>query len=122
MKRYLFFIPVIIILLIALVVSIALHVDNFEIMTIPRSYSYVSTIYDSDEMDVLVYVSTKNSYITKKSGIKNSFIKNNQNTDEVQIKLLDIKDCDIKTKIYTYILIETKDSVWPTGFLQLFAS
>lgn len=117
MKKYLIFIPVIVILLIALIISIAMHIDSFEVMTIPRSYSYVSTISDSDEMDVLVYVSSKNSYITRTSGIKNAYIKNNKNTDEVQIKILDITDCDVKTKVYghTFYLYEFSfDITFPT--------
>ena len=102
MKKYLIFIPIVIALLIAVIVSIALHVDTFEVMTIPRSYSYVSTYSDSDTMDVLVYVSSKNSYLTRKESVENCYIKAKDNHDEMKIELLDISDCDMKTKVYNH--------------------
>lgn len=102
MKRYLIFIPIVIILLVAVIISIALHVDTFQVMTIPRSYSYVSTYSDSDTMEVLVYVSSKNSYLTRKNNIENCYIKDKEENDELKIKLLDIIDCDLKTKVYSH--------------------
>ena len=102
MKKYLVFIPIVIALLVAVIISIALHVDTFEVMTIPRSYSYVSTYSDSDTMDVLVYVSSKNSYLTRKGSVENCYIKGRDNLDEMKIDLLDITDCDMKTKVYNH--------------------
>ncbi|MBO4666776.1 MAG: hypothetical protein J5666_01415 [Bacilli bacterium] len=102
MKKYLLFIPLVIVLLCAVIVSIALHVDTFEVMTIPRSYSYVSTYSDSDTMEVLVYVSSKNSYLTRKGSVENCHIKGKNSLDEQKIDLLDIIDCDMKTKVYNH--------------------
>lgn len=102
MKKYWIFVPVVIILIIGVILSISLHVDTFEVMTIPRSYSYVSTYSDQDEMDVYVYVSTKNSYLTKKEYVSNSFICSNKTGDILNVKLLDITDCENKKKIYNH--------------------
>lgn len=102
MKKYWIFVPVVIILIIGVILSISLHVDTFEVMTIPRSYSYVSTYSDQDEMDVYVYVSTKNSYLTKKEYVSNAFICSNKTGDILNVKLLDITDCENKKKIYNH--------------------
>ena len=100
MKRYLIFIPIIIILLLAVVISIALHVDTFEVMTVPRSYSYVSTYTDNDEMDVLVYVSSQNSYITKKENIKNAYVTSSDENNTMKVDLIDIQNMNNNVKIY----------------------
>lgn len=100
MKKYLIFIPIVIILLVAVVITIALHVETFEVMSVPRSYSYVSTYTDNDEMNVLVYVSSKNSYLTKKEGVKNSYVSGNNDNDLLKVNLIDIIDKENKTKVY----------------------
>ena len=100
MKRYLIFIPIIIILLLAVVISIALHVDTFEVMTVPRSYSYVSTYSDDDEMDVLVYVSSQNSYITRKENIKNAYVTSSDENNTMKVDLIDIQNMNSNVKIY----------------------
>ena len=100
MKKYFIFIPIVIALLVAIIITIAMHVDTFEIMTIPRSYSFASTYSDDDEMDVYVYVSSKNSFVVKKDRVSNCFIKSKITSDELKIDLLDITDCDEKIKVY----------------------
>lgn len=103
MRKYLVFIPIVIILLIAVIISIALHVDTFEVMTIPHSYSYVSTYSDDDQMDILVYVSSKNSYITKKENVKNAYVKSSNEQDVLKVDLIDILDQDSQMKVYGHI-------------------
>ena len=117
MKKFLIFIPVIIVLIIGIVLSIILHVDSFEVMTVPRSYSYVSTYSDTDTMDVYVYVSTKNSYLTKSNNVKNAYITSDDNNDELKVNLLGISDCDEKTKVYNhnfYLYKFSFDITFPT--------
>lgn len=82
-------------------VLISLFHDNstYFVTTVPKAYSFVSTYYDSDELEIILYVSDKKSVFTNTEAINNCYITDNENHNSIKIDLKEIKDLSYSEKI-----------------------
>lgn len=99
MKKKLFVIGVILILIVCVLVSIVFIEEKVDVTVVPKAYSFVSTYYETDEIEVLVYVSSKKSFLTKENNIKNAYIINDLETDSIKLDFKRVRDRNYKTNI-----------------------
>lgn len=99
MKKIICFISLFIIFIALVVISISSNNNTFSLTTIPKSYSYVSTYYEDDNIEVLLYLSNKRSILTQKDAINNCYITDSDKYNSIKIELIEINDLDYVEKI-----------------------
>lgn len=99
MKKIIFGFSILLLMICLVIISLVNNNTSFLVTTIPKSYSFVSTYYDSDNLEVLLYISDKNNPLVNKDLIDNCYITDNENFNSLKIDLIEINDLNYSEKI-----------------------
>lgn len=123
-KNRLIFVSIIVISFIAAVTIISILTkkkEDFYLTTIPKSYCFVTDNKTSKELEAMVYVTTKSSFITDQEKITNAYIESRNRLDKLKIYLKSISDCNISKVInkkiyYLFSFVFTLPQVDATNY------
>ena len=99
-KRIFIFITIFVVMFFVLCfffIQIKNSTESCKVLVIKKTYNYVDTYDEIGQIDIDLYVSNKNSFITEKKSVGNCYIKSNQ--EKLEVKLLDIIDRKESVKI-----------------------
>lgn len=99
MKKIIAFIVIFIVFLFLVILSLKNGDEILSLTTIPKSYSFVSTYYENDNIEVLLYLSNKKSIITNQEAITNCYITDKERYNSIKIELIEINDLNYIEKI-----------------------
>lgn len=100
-KNRLIFVSLIVIAFIVVVTIISVFTkkkEEFYLTIVPKSYCFVTDNKVDKELEAMVYVTNKESFITDKDQITNAYIESRNRLDKLKIYLKSISDCNI-TKV-----------------------
>ena len=84
--------------IVVFIVIKTLNSNEVFLTIVPKSYCYVSLNNEEKEIELMVYVSDKKSFVTKEEKVIHSYIESYDRIDKLLINLVGIKD--LNTKVY----------------------